>query len=259
MIVVGMLSPEVCVGETLDGFLESNQEIDIAVPFRGIVEKIFVVEGQSVKAGELLAELKKEGLDASSAAAKARADSTGKIRSVEALLVLRRNKLRTLLELGQKGSARQEEIERARADVQISEAELQTAREEKTIAALEYKRLHAEVEERRLKSPIDGVVVKIEKKEAELVGLTESASIMKIVQLNPLKVVYHVPPEQVGRFKAGQKVLLNVVGADGEVTGVVSFVSPVIDPDSGTVRVQVMVENQEQNLRSGSRCALALD
>jgi hypothetical protein len=38
----------------------------------------------------------------------------------------------------------------------------------------------------------------------------------------------------------------------------VEFISPVIDAESGTIRVKVRVNNSENRVRSGERCTLRL-
>jgi len=240
----------------MKGFLEPNQRVDLTPPFRGILGKLYVREGDRVKPGMLVAELDSRVLKAELKSARKVMTFHGKVDSARALLDLRENHLQSLETLMKSGNARNREVERARTEVLMARAGLQMAREEKQLSRLEYEKILARIEERRIRSPIGGVVVRIYKKRAELVGGVQGDPLMTIVQIDPLKAVFHMPPGETAVLKPGGTVFLQVASRPGRLEGLIEFVSPVIEPDSGTVRVTVRVPNVKGTVQAGTRCTL---
>lgn len=245
-----------CLAQRYEGFLEPNQKIDLTPPFRGILDKLYVREGDRVRPGMPVAELDSRVLYAELKSARKVMAFHGKVDSAQALLDLREKHLQSLEALMKSGNARNREVERARTEVAMARAGLQMAREEKQLSRLEYEKILARIEEHRIRSPIDGVVLRIFKKRAELVGGIQDDPLMTIVQLDPLKAVFHMPPREAAVLKPGDRAVLRPAGLPGRIAGVVEFVSPVIEPDSGTVRVTVRVPNEDGALQAGTRCAL---
>ena len=65
-----------------------------------------------------------------------------------------------------------------------------------------------------------------------------------------------MPREDAGKFAAGQQVEV-AVGDDREIApGLVEFVSPTVDAQSGTCRVKVRIDNPRLKWLSGVECRL---
>lgn len=161
------------------------------------------------------------------------------------------------MELHAKGSARPDELTKAKADVAIAVAELRGAQESQQIAELEYQRLQAQIGRRTVKSPISGVVVRISRERGELVSGAEAA-IAHIAELGRLNVVSYVSAAAARSLKRGEPMAVTL--ADGkEVKGKIDFISPTVDPRSGTRQVKVLLKNSGGDIRSGTRAALALN
>ena len=118
-------------------------------------------------------------------------------------------------------------------------------------------RIQAQIEQRCIRSPFDGVVTRIHKELAETVSGTET-TVMTLAQLNPLKLVVHVPTSEALKMKADQVVQVTLPEQQQSVNASVDFVSPVTDADSGTVRVKLRIENKQKQLRSGVRAVVKL-
>ncbi len=242
-----------------EGFLEPFARVNLNFPTRGILARLYVHEGQRVKKGQVVAELDSRLLQAALAEARKVMHFHGKIDSAQALLSLRRSRLDSLEALMKSGNARRRELERARTDLAMAQAGLLMAREESQVNALEYRKTLARIEEKKLRSPIRGVVTRVYKQAAELVGGLESQPLMTVVQLDPLKAVFHLAPQKAALLKPGRNITLAVAGNSAPVSGKVKFISPVIDPESGTVRVTLEVPNPRRSLLSGARCTLKTD
>ena len=80
------------------------------------------------------------------------------------------------------------------------------------------------IEEKKLRSPIKGVVVKIHKQPAELIGGIDQQPFMTIVQLDPLKAVFHLPPDVAGRMQPGEQIDMDT--GNEPVIGKIDYISP---------------------------------
>ena len=247
---------------TADGFTEPYRTIEVAAAETGLISEIKVREGDTVRQGEILATLDRDVLLALLAIADQAMQSTGNLDSALAELRLRKERLEKLEELLAKGHARQEEVARARTDLAIAEAQVRSAREDLLIKKLDYEKIEAQLERRILRAPLDGIIPRIQKNAGEYVAPSDPY-VLTLVQLDPLLVTFSLAREQAARLSVDQKVIVrsfNVSALDDELSvlmeGTVEFIAPVIDAESGTVRVKVYIENPDGRYQSGERCAL---
>jgi RND family efflux transporter MFP subunit len=243
---------------SVDGFTEPYRKIDVAPSEPGTLKTLAVREGEHVRQGQLLAALDCEVLRVSLEIAQAAIDSRGPLDSAAAEVDLRRGRLEKMEELRSRNHASQEEVDRARTDLKIAQAALLAAQEKSAIDQLEYKKIEAMIERRQIRSPIDGVVVRIFKEEGEFVAAT-TPTVLTVVQLNPLRIVFSVPTALAAGLKAGRKMPLVFLDAQHRAEGQVEFVAPIADAESGTVRVKVLLNNPQGAYRCGVRCSLEID
>ena len=247
---------------TADGFTEPYRTTDVAAVETGIVVSLAVHEGQSVRQGDVLATLDNDVHTALLAIADQGRQSEGVLNAALAEHRLRQSRLEKLGTLRAKGHARQEEVERAKADLAIAEAQILSAREERAIKQLEYQKIKAQLQRRTIRAPSDGVVTTIQKEIGEYVAAND-ANVLTIVQLDPLLATFSLPSQQAATLEVDQHVTVRsldmaAVGASSPVlmNGTVEFISPVTDAESGTVRVKVRIANHDGRFRSGERCSL---
>ncbi len=241
--------------QTFDTFLEPSQIVDISSPFRNRITDIHVGIGDRVKAGQLLAELDSQVLRATLDSAETAASFQGRIDSAKALVSMQQDRYKMLQELEKSGNARPQELVKAHTDLVMARAQLQSALDDRTLKKHEAGIIRAQIEERKLRSPVDGVVVKISRQQAELIGGGDGEEFMTVVQLDPLLAVFHVPPDISRNLQEGAGIPLESGGA--RVTGEIDFISPVINAQSGTVEVRVTITNPDNKLISGSRCTFS--
>lgn len=259
--VIGLLAAAVCGparAAWTEGFTEPFRRIDVAPAETGAISELVVHEGDRVSKGQLLATLDVDVLVVTREIALKSRDAHGKRDAAEAERDLRRTRLEKLEILRAGGHASQEEVERARTDLAVAEANLLTAGEQRVLDDLECKKIDAMIERRTIRSPIDGIVVKVHRDQREFVSLTNPA-VFTIVELDPLRVIFSVPTADALRLHVGQTV--PVLLADGEIhcQAAVECVAPLTDAESGTVRVKVLIKNNQGQYRAGVRCRLAVD
>ena len=242
---------------TFETFLEPAQVVDISTPYRDRITKIHVRENDHVHRGTLLAELGTEVLKARLAEAEQAAHEHGDIDAARALVSMRKNRVRMLAELKKTGNARPQELSSARTELAMARAQLQGALDKQRLKESEAEVIKAQIKEKQLISPIDGIVVTLYKQEAELIGGSDPQPLLTIAQLDPLHAVFHLPPSAARSLKGNKQIPLMVAGQPA--TGTIDFISPIIDAQSGTVTVRIILKNTEHSFDSGSRCTLVLN
>lgn len=239
----------------LESFLEPDKQIDIVPVNRDIVTEVHVEEGDAVAAGQLMVTLDLRVLNAQHNTAKILASNRGQLDSAKIIVAMRKDQLENLTRLDSTGHVRPKELEKSRADLALAEADLLTARESRKIRLAELKQIEAQIEVKKIRSPIDGVVSRIFKRKGELVGLGDEDALITVVQPLPLHVIFHIPNSFAGDLHQGKELALQVGGNREIVSGTVLYSSPIIDAESGTVRVKIGFAD-DFAAKSGSRCSL---
>lgn len=252
---IALLTAAPTQAQTLQSFSEPYETVLVAAPESGIVASLAVKEGDRVAKGQTIASLDNQVLAASLASAQVRAESQGKLAAAQAAFDIRRRRVEKFQSLRLEGHASPEELEQAQADLAIAEANLITAREELREHGLEADRIRASIDRRVIRSPIDGVVLRLHKAAGESVGPGD-AEVATIVQLTALRVTLYLPTSRAVRLKPDATIPLSFVESGATAHGRVEFISPVTDSDSGTVRVVVVIDNPHGQYRSGVRCDL---
>ncbi len=203
--------------------LEAEDETDIISRSRGIVKKVFVREGTHVKEGDLLAKL-----DDAEVLLRLELEQN-RLAKIEANF--KRNEL--LLE---KDLVTKESFEQIRYD--FNEQKISCDMSKLNLAYTE------------IRAPISGVIT--EKNIIPGNMVSEFQAVFKVTAFNKMYAVLHVPEIHTLKMKKGQKARLTFDALGLEMReGIVSKISPVIDPATGTFKVTVTLENRENNLKPG--------
>jgi RND family efflux transporter MFP subunit len=242
---------------TVEGFTDPYRTVEVAAADTGTIDQVLVVEGDVVVAGQLVAALDQELHRSQLAIAREWASAKGKLDSVQAELSLRKDRLAKLEMLSAQGFARPEEVERARADVKLGEADLLSALEEQRVRKRELEHAEVQLERRNIRARLNGVVTKVHKEVGEFVAANDPA-VITVVQLNPLRLVLSIPRNHALRMKDVSTVPIRFVATQIEVSARVEHVSPVTDAESNTVMVRLTIDNSDGRFRAGDRCLLDL-
>lgn len=239
--------------QVTQSFTEPVEQSDVAAAEPGVIANVFVKEGQRVQVGQPLGELNHEVLHRSLEIAILRASSKAKIRSTRANRDVRKRKLDKLQPLLAAGHANPAEVEQAKSEYDPALAEFQLAEEEAQEHQMEVLRIKAQIKSRIIHSPIDGWVTAIHYQPGEFIASTQP-QFATVVKLDQLRSRFHLLTEAVESLQVGKPVTLIVGHQEKRVLGTIEFISPVTDADSGTARVDVLIDNSEQRLRSGVSC-----
>jgi RND family efflux transporter MFP subunit len=252
-LIAFLVSAPICSAEQLEAFTEPYKRVAIPAPEIGVITEIAVQEGDAVTQKQVLAKLDDEVLQASLLVSRAAKEALGARQSAEKELEIAEKQLAIYRDLQEQGNASQRELDRAETDQLQSASRLQSVREELEVRRLEYERVKAQIKQRVITSPIDGVVIAIDKAVGEFVSPTDPV-VMHVVQLSNLKAVFSVPFPMTKTLRAGQTVKLTVGYEELECEGEIEFVSPVANAESATAPVKIRIPNPEHTLPSGVVC-----
>jgi membrane fusion protein (multidrug efflux system) len=203
--------------------LVADHEAQVTAKTSGVLKKLYVEEGMTVKAGQLLAEL-----DDADALAKAK-QAEAQMHKAEATFAHAQAAI-------PKHLIPQYEYEQNKFDLAAQRAAYEAAK-----IQLSYTRIVA---------PVDGVIAQRDIKIGNLVQANQN--LFRIVGMNPLQAVLNVPERQFGILKAGQTVELEADALPGKkFAGKILRIAPVVDPASGTFRVTCQFHDASDTLRPG--------
>lgn len=252
-----VLNPSELLSADYEGFTEPFKSIHLASAELGKLTSVTVSEGDAVAEGQIIAALDTDILEASLAVADARANSQAELRGARAMLKLRQSHLEKLLSLETTGHARADEVARSRTEVELASTKVSGAKEQLKILALERERIVHQIERRRIRSPVNGVVVKVHKQVSEIVRPND-ALIATLVQIDRLYVKIHVPTLALSSIDPSQEADIRFPASEQRTTARVDYISPITDADSGTTQIRVIIDNTTNLYRSGVRCVVSL-
>jgi len=242
----------------ISGFTEPYRDVDVAGSEMGVLHYLHVKEGGRVSQGQVIGGLDESVLQAALEVARRAMEARGRLRSAEADLALKVDRAAKLSELLQRRHASVEEQARAESQKQIAEAQVHAVREELGIKTAEFARIEAQLKQKRIVAPIDGIVSQIFKDPGEFISASDPV-VVKIVQLDVLCAEFPVPAAASNQFTVGTSVPLIIGRKRSNIEGHVEFVSPTTDAQSNTVRIKIRIDNEDGHHSCGERCLLAID
>ena len=240
-------------GRITKSFTEPVKQSVAASAETGIITSAAVEEGDRVKVGDILASINHKVLKQSLAIAEARASSTARLDAATSQMELAKSQLEAVEDLVDGGHTNKFEVEQRTSAWDSAFAEYRAAQDELKLNALEVLRIKAQLEDRIITSPIDGFVTEIHKQPGENVSQSEP-QYATIVKVDQLKVRFYQDVDTLGRLQKGGDVTILLGRHRTPKRATITYVSPVIDPDSGLGRIDVMIDNADLRIRSGVIC-----
>ncbi len=236
-------------------FTEPFEQCEVAATESGVVLEIRVTEGTIVKKGDVLGVLNDGVFQEAEKLAKLRAESVVRIRSAEAIQRLKKQQLDNLIKLSEKGHANPAEIDQASIQYETALSEVEMAKELQLESKIELEKLRAEIEQRIIRSPIDGIVTKIHKDLGEYVAASDPV-FCTVVRLDKLRANFYLEEKMIAGIRAGDVLQVSIGDNKRPENATVLFRSPIIDPKSSTGRIEVEINNAKSEIMSGVKCVL---
>lgn len=208
----------------LSGTLEGYESMSVAPSMTGIIEHIYVEEGDRVKKGDKLVRL----------------DQT---------------QARTTRQ-----SFKNYEVEMKRMDALKEAGSISQQTYDQTKLAYDQAKENLKYYEQQtyVDAQFDGVISAKNFEDGELYG--GGSAILSLVQINKLKIYVNVPEQYFPRVKEGMKLEIESEIYPGKTfVGTVEVIFPTIDATTHTFRVKVAIPNASEELRPGMYVKTYLD
>ena len=174
--------------------IEPFQRIELRSSIEARIAAINVDRGAEVKRGQILVELDSAAERSALEAARYRAVMEGQINTAQSKLVSAKEKFRRRDQLVAEKFIAAQDRDDSLADMQVAEASLVEAKDNRRLSTIEERRLNDMLEQRRLRSPFNGVVTERLQHAGEIAQTGESARpILRLAQTNPLRVEVVLP------------------------------------------------------------------
>jgi len=237
------------------GFTEPVRTIELAAAETGILTELTIKRGDPVTTGQRLGTLDIAVLQSRRDLAEARVASTAKLQSAKIKVRRAEQNYQQYQQLRSEGHGGKRELEVAASDLELATIEVEAADDEIRLNQLELRRIDAELARRQIVTPITGVVSEVHREVGEFVAMTEPI-VVTIVDLSALRIRFYPRTSIAESLQVGDGIFVEFEHSGNQQKAIIDFIAPVIDADSNTIQIDVLLQNQQGQFRSGRRCAL---
>src|SRR5262245_25585054 len=257
------------------GTLDPNEEVVVSNQVEGIVEKLFVDLGDAIRSGEVIAQLDTRELELNVHQQEAALQqelarvglsdpnasfdeaTTSQVRQAEASFADAKIRLERTRKLAESGVIAQQQLDAQQAQYDGAEAAARSSREtvrniratiasRKAALALAQKKLS----DAKITAPLDGFIK--DRPAAAGQFLKANSPVVTIVQNSPLKLHAEVPETAVAALRVGRPVEFRVDAfSERTFEGKITRLSPSVDQQSRTLRLEAIVNNAQGLLKPG--------
>jgi membrane fusion protein, multidrug efflux system len=255
LVATGIATPA-NAQEQSDKFLcliQPKVTLKLGTQVPGLIREMLVDRGTVVKKGDVIARLE-SGVEAAAVLlAEARASNESSVRSGQAKVDYQKRKEERMKALRKNDTVAFSAADEAETLARVAENEFDEAKVNLQMAQTELVRAREILNQRIVRSPIDGVVM------ARTLGPGEYAfdqgHLVTVAQIDPLYVEVYVPLKQFGRIRIGMQAEVYPEDPVGGVhKAVVTVVDQVFDAASGTIGVRLELANPGYLIPAGMKC-----
>jgi RND family efflux transporter MFP subunit len=241
--------------EMLGCLLTPTAEAEVGSSVIGVIGKVLVERGDRVRKGQVVAQLVDDVERASVSAATQRFENRAEIAAAKSAYEFAQKKADRARELFQKQFISSQALEQADSEAKVAAMKYAQAQEQRIVAREDAAVAQAQLGLRTISAPISGIVVDRYMSPGERV---EQKAILKIVQINPLRVEVVAPAKRFNTIRPGGTARVTPAMSGAETLEArVSLVDPVIDAASNTFRVRLELPNPKNAIPSGLRCRVS--
>lgn len=255
LLMVRSLSAQSLNTEVFDCVMDPAETVRVGSPVSGLLASVNVKRGDRVTRGEVIATLNSSIEKATVDLLTTRASSTATVEAQEARFELASKRYKRTKELLDRKVASKKDMEEVEAELVASRSLVRRAKLERAIAAKELARAKAVLVLRKIRSPIDGIVVERRLTAGEYVS--QDSHVVSLVELDPLFIETFLPVRYHGQVEVGVKAIVRPAKpVNGAYEAIVIVVDRVFDAASGTFGVRLKLPNPGDLLPAGHRCQL---
>jgi len=243
---------------TFDCVINPSITLKIGSPVATTLKSISVDRGDHIRKGEVIARLESTVEEADLALNEPRAANTADVMSHAAKAEFAKAEAARGEALLVGNNIPRQKVEELETSLRVAQADLQIAVLNHRLAELDLERSKTLLEQKIIRSPIDGVVVQRMLGPGEYVH--QDTQIVEIAAITPLNVEAYPPVRYFGKIKLGATGVVQpeaLVGRSYPAT--VTVVDSVFDPGSGTFGIRLSMPNAGGVLPAGLRCRVTFE
>jgi RND family efflux transporter MFP subunit len=256
-LLFALAAPARAAEQAFDCVIDPSQVVKLGSPITGVLSEVLVTRGEMVSRDQPVARLESSIEAATVKLNRFRAESTARIDAQEERLKLAHSRVERY------GMPRglvvtQDKYEETAAEANVAEQDLLREKQDRELAKLELERSQAALDQRTIRSTIDGIVTEKKLSAGEFVN--QEGYIVQVARLDPLHVEVFLPVIYFERVHVGMEGSVRPAPPiDRTYAATVSVVDRVFDPASGTFGVRLTLPNPGNALPGGQRCKVAFD
>jgi HlyD family secretion protein len=249
--------------------------VQLGTQASGVLARLAVDQGDSVKAGQLLAELAPDEATAGVARAAARLQQVRELdlrmaqedlRQAEVALRQAERQLQRLRDLADGISAQELEEAQDARELALSRRDGATANvrgnsaggSNERLAAADLAAAQAKLEQTRVTSPVDGVVLKRLAQPGDMV--VAGSGVLDVAPAGRTWLVVQPEEKNLAFLRVGQQALASADAfPDSVFQARITRVAPAVDPARGTVEVELVVDRPPTFLRPDMTVSIAVE
>lgn len=242
--------------QPLGCMIEPERIAEVGSPVVGIVESVSVERGDMVRKGQILATLRSDVERASVQVAGTRSQAEAGVRSAEAALELAHVTEKREKDLVEKKFISQQALDKSHAETAMTAQKLALAHEQLRTWNSELSLALAQLGQRTIRSPIDGIIADRYIWPGERV---EEKPMFRVAKISPLRVEMVVTAALYGTIsKDMQLSIIPQLPNTQPLQANVVLVDKLIDGPSNTFRVRAEIPNKDSAIPSGISCKVEL-
>jgi len=218
------------------GRVRTKNVVNVRVEFPGKIITLLADEGDKVKYGDTIAELR----SASQQAALAEAEAN--LHTLEAQLEFAQQDFDRISELSKQGLVANLLLDQSRANLATAKSKLIGAKEARNQAVIR-------VNDYLIKSPLDGIVLSRPIDQGQVVSLSDT--LFQIGSVGPVEIEAEIDEVYASELSLQMKALLAPTGKQSAVKGFISEISPRVNPLNGSRLTRIMLDKTNPDFVPG--------
>ena len=234
------------------GVVYPINDLYLSVRVAGVVQSLSAKVGQAVTAGQTLFQLDSQLQSIEVARRRAILGDRSELQTIEERLkILDRLTADATKLYEQAGSISREELMKLRIEQVTTAGRREQIKAAKQREQIESQLAEQEQQMRKLVAPVKGVVTELKVSMGEWANPGEK--VVRLVDASTCEIRVSVSQAAARRVSLGKKIAIQIddPAISVPVTGIVTFISPVVDPGSSLVEIRATFDNPDWKVRPG--------
>lgn len=257
LIFLGLYSQGNCTNitranSTIQGIVEPFRSADISPEISGRIVDIVVPEGRFARRGDTLIKIEYTEEYLLMDRAKMIANNDADLKAIQ--LKVETSKLEfeaTKLVFDSTGAVSEEVLWGKKYQYEAANAEYEKLLSQKKREQIEYKITQARLNSHFIIAPYSCTVARIKMRKWEHCKAGEP--LVTIVDTKKCQLIIHVPISMTQHMTLGSSIKMEIDTEIGMVprTGIIKFISPVVDPASDLLKIKIVFKNSDGSIKPG--------